>query len=46
MIHFSLLIAFLCKTITVNTVVCALTGRLIDKERLEVVPHTMYAVED
>ncbi|MBX9890123.1 MAG: TraR/DksA family transcriptional regulator [Amoebophilaceae bacterium] len=25
--------------------VCALTGRLIDKERLKVVPHTMYAVD-
>jgi len=24
--------------------ICALTGKLIDKERLKVVPHTMYAV--
>lgn len=25
--------------------VCILTGKLIDKERLKVVPHTMYAVD-
>lgn len=25
--------------------VCALTGKMIDKERLKVVPHTMYAVD-
>ena len=25
--------------------ICVLTGKLIDKERLKVVPHTMYAVD-